>query len=221
MQSPITRSFVAASLVAAAVSIAAPRANAAVIDFRTAPWGPGGAASETNGAVTVSADSPLGGVLSWSISDGFGVDSDLVIGRFELDTDREDDEVNNAEILRVSFLGGAAVDGFLVTDLYRESGYNEVGYYRINSGIWTSFAAPNANVPGTTNGELWVSFASQTVNTLTFGYPVTLTGGDRNDFSVAGVRTTNAVPEPTLLMLFGLGLTGLAARTRRRTPTAA
>ena len=119
----------------AVLCIGTPAAQADLIDFRLDPWGPGGTGSETNGGVTVEALPP---VLWWDSQDGFGVDSDVWI----LNNDREDDEINNYEALRVTFAGGAQLDGFLLSDLFNEGGYQERAFYSLNGGAWTEVLAP-------------------------------------------------------------------------------
>jgi PEP-CTERM motif len=201
----------AAAVLLAVLFVGTSTAQADVIDFRDGVWGPGGANTETNGGVTVEALPCVFSAcptLNWSSDDGFGVDSGFI--------DREDDEVNNYEALRVSFAGGAYLSGFLLSDLFYENGASERAYYSLDGSAWTMVSAPVTNLPGSTNGLFQVNFAPIFVNSITFGFPGLNLFDRRNDFAVAAV-TVNAVPEPATLLLFTTGLAGALLARRRQT----
>jgi hypothetical protein len=192
-------------------ALCASQSFASTIDFRKPIWNPNGAGRKTVGDVTVRAE-PLGANLFWSPLDGFGIDSDP--------GDREDDEINNNEILKIAFEHGFRLTGVLITDLFRETldgiTYDEIGEFRINGGEWEAFSG-TATRRDNPNGEVFFSPPGITdVWTLEFRADTFDFGGRRNDFSVALLEGSPSVPEPTSLMLLGSGLVGLVARYRRK-----
>jgi len=139
----------------------------------------------------------------------------------------EFDEIERPESLRISFSAPVLLEGFVLTDLFRESRngnwYNERGTYSINDGPEVQFTAPNSNLPfPTTNGVLAVDVNALFVGSAVLTAPGIVNMGSYSqdhDFSVAQVSfAVSPIPEPQAyaMLLAGLGLLGFEARRRRR-----
>jgi hypothetical protein len=208
MVNVVRRCAVIGFALAGALLVSPQVTQAASIDFGSAYWGPGGSHSVSWDGYAVTATQPGGAALSWQAGVGFGVDSGLIDGWLG-----SDDEVNGIELLTVSLPTATTLSGFYISNLFREGAgwlsYSEVGYYQVNGGAWTQFAA---NPSG--NGLLYVAIAPSVVSTIAFGYPGLAMLDIRNDFSVKGLEV--ATPEPASLVLLGTGLATLAARARKR-----
>ncbi len=206
-----------AFVIVAAASIVVPSAaGAAVISFTDAAWSAAsGAASYTVGSVTATAN-PDGKWLTQTSTDGLGVSWLL---------DLQGDEIGSHEWLTIDFGGSATVESVTVGNLYYERNcafifcgpyYAETGYYQVEGGAWTAFSAPSSQAQNT--GELTLDLGGISTGWIRFSTGQML--DVRHDFSVRAITVADPepadVPEPTTMMLFGIGLLGAAMRLRRR-----
>ena len=153
--------------------------------------------------------------LWWDSIDGFGVDQSS--GSYEKD------EVEWPELIIMSLSsGGAEMTDLFITDLFVDGtqgdAYPEVGFYSYDpfyslsaSGLHT-FQGTQPYTPSY-NGDLSVALTSGSADLYLSAYGLTnlpaYTNTNQNhDYSIAGVRVDvpTDVPEPTTLMLLGLGL---------------
>ena len=175
-----------------AMAIPAPPVGSLAVDFRTVPWDPADFnAFFAVGPVRAEA-LPTEATLYQDAEDGLGV-------RYSYETD----EIETVEQLRITFAGGMSLTGVWITDLFQltDGVTGEVGQVVINGGPTFAF---NGNLSDQANGEQFVSFGGPViVNTAWFN---TTGSQTNNEFSVAGFT---AVPEPTTMLLLGLGLLGL------------
>jgi len=122
-----------------------------------------------------------------------------------------DDEITQGgtENLTITFASAVTLNSVFITDLFKSegpSGEDEVGWYSLNGGAFSSFASI-----GGVNGAQTINIFQSGVNSITFKSSL-----DRwSDFSVKGLDYS--VPEPSALLLLGVGFLTLTAivRTQR------
>ena len=214
------RTSVGVAVLLAGLVVVRPAGATTIINFNSPAWnGAIGQSSFSIGAVTATASD---GVLSKDDHAGLGINTGSP-------DDRETDEINNFEVLTITFAGGTSIDQITVSKLFHEGdpAFNEIGFYQIDGNTPVMFTAPGGNFPfPATFGDLTIDFVVPTpVTTLAFGYFPPDSHDRSNDFAVRNVTVTggqvdthdlDAVPEPATLLLLGSGLI-MFARLRRRT----
>lgn len=210
----LTKFFMA--MLAITLSLSVTSAYAITIDFTNNAWEAGdGLTSYTIGDVTVTA-TPDNATLWHDDIDGIGIRLSY-----------EADEIENQEVLYVSFSSSVSLDTIRVSDLFRESRsgqwYNEIGSYSLYNGVswtsWISFTAPDENLPSpTTNGEFDIAIGGIDTKSLRLMAPgYVYVNGYRQDheFSLQRLEISQ-VPEPSTLLLLGSGLIGIAILGKKR-----
>lgn len=159
---------------------------------------------------------PSGATLYWDSTDGFGVRHAYEV-----------DEIEQDEILGITFKSGPVdLATVFLTDLFYEGNprYFEIGSYQLNGGSWIPFAQtdPTTLPSPTSNGEFDLALNAPDISSIRFRAPGILVNGGQtqnHEYSVAGIDIST-VPEPSTILLVGLGLAGAAVtgRWRRRGP---
>jgi hypothetical protein len=165
-----------------------------------------------SGGTTVTAKAGgLGSTLYWDTEDGLGVKGM---------SGYETDEIDSCEYLTLSFSKSTYLDDVFITDLFKESGYLEIGYYSLNGGGTTKFLADASQVSGTTNGEKTLDINTY-INTIKFTAPGKV-NGQNHEFALGGIKIgSQAVPEldpgpaGSALALLIAGCLALYGRRRR------
>ena len=147
---------------------------------------------------------PLGdALLWWDKWDGFGVQYSY-----------ERDEIEGPEFLQLSFSVPFVLEKVYIRDLFREFGYNEIGYYELNgSGDWIEFIAADDQLIRSTPGELDL-IIGETVDFIRFAAPGLLQNFQNHEFAVAGIDGA-PVPIPAPFVLLGSGIIGLIGLRRK------
>jgi hypothetical protein len=148
------------------------------------------------------------GSLYWDSTDGYGVKG----------VSYEYDEIENPEVLRMSFSTTVIVERILITDLFIEGSpsYVETGSYSVDGGAsWHAILADGLHA----NGEVELDMLDVWADEILFTAPGRL-GGESHEFSVGGIDLSvpgggggsNPIPEPSAALLFAVG--GLAIGRR-------
>lgn len=123
--------------------------------------------------------------LSHDGTDGFGIRTGW--------TDLQPDEIDNNEVLTITFSQSVLLSDVFVTDLFNESGYLETGSYSLNGGAAVGFTALPTQRSGS-NGALTLQLDTW-VTSLTLTTPPNFLGGligPSHDYSVSGLAYTTA-----------------------------
>jgi hypothetical protein len=131
--------------------------------------------------------------LTYDATDGLGVRTGS--------TDLQPNEIDNNEVLTITFSESVRLSDVFITDLFNE-GYLETGYYSLNNGPAIAFTAlPTQGF--NTNGSLSLHLDTW-VTSLTLTSPPNYLGGligPNHDYSVGGLAYTTAAaaapPAPT------------------------
>lgn len=123
-----------------------------------------------------------------------------------------DDEITQGgtEQLNLVFSAPVTLNSIYITDLFKDGpgGASEVGLYSLNGGTFMSFSSV-----GAFNGALTLNVFQSGISSITFK---SSTDG-WSDFSVKGLTyNAQSVPEPSTLLLLGVGVVGLAVWQRRQ-----
>lgn len=177
------------------------------IDFRDNAWDAADyQASWTIGDITALGQ-PGGSLLYQDSTDGLGIRGG------------EPDEIDRLESLEILFNTPYVLRDVAITDLFASNDGNqargEEGYVHLyggNGSFLQSFTF-FGNDSDQANGEQLVDFGQSLIVSRAVFSARNLSN---NEFSVAGFAKAAPVPEPATMLLFGVGLAGLAGLARRR-----
>ena len=188
-------------------------AMAVTIDFADGSWN--GAHGQTSFSSVVEGTTvgltSLGGPITVNYNGGPSGDNS---GRDGLGIGDDEITQSSPERLTISFDGPVTLQTVNITDLFRNEGgigRHEVGWYSINGGAYSSFAAAFGQINGLTNGLLTLNINALNVDSITFR----ANRDSYSDFSVSGLTYTASVPEPSTLIMLGFGFLIAAALYRR------
>jgi MYXO-CTERM domain-containing protein len=201
----------------AALTMAATSASAEYIDFSSSTF------SAAHGQSSYTYTSPggtelkltpggLNAKLDWESGDGFGV---------KTWGDYESDEIGGSESLTIKFTNPTYLDQVFLTDLFKESGYLEIGYYSLSGGTTVKFVADASQLLGSSNGQKTLNIGAS-VTSIKFTAPGQTLLGQNHEFAVAGLNigSAQAVPEldpaPASSAFALLVAAGLVMHSRRR-----
>jgi hypothetical protein len=148
----------------------------------------------------------LGGDLTWDPSDGsFGIGDDEISGGWEA--------------MLIWYSKPLSISSFELVDLFYEGLNNsrqEKGFYLYDSDLGDGlpldgggiFGASFNQIIGSSEGEYSIGIGDQVQGILFASL------GSQSDFAVAGYTTP--VPEPSTVLLLGLGMIGLAGLGRKK-----
>ena len=178
------------------------------IDFTDAAWEAAeGFDNFTLGDITLQSH-PFNSTLWHDPIDGIGVIYSY-----------ENDEIEDNELLQVSFASLILLDVIHLADFFyecRQTCYSETGSYSLDGGVtWISISAPNPSFP---NGEMSIAIG-QLTDSIWFMAPGQI-GLEDHEYALQALTYTDLppqqVPEPTTLILYGIGIVAICPWLRRR-----
>lgn len=200
------RKFLIGAILVAPFSIA----TASYVDFTSTDWDEGSVPYETSimnsidGISVTAVAGPTGASLYHDTTDGLGV-------RYSYETD----EIEESEVLTISFASTVLLNSIGISDLFIESRgghtYTEYGYYSTDGGTPVQFYAIQETG---TNGELLISGLNLMLDSISFTAIGKQTLGEDHEFSLKSL-TFSAVPIPSAFWLFGTALIGFISLSRR------
>jgi len=197
-------------------------ANATFIDFTSDTWKDvvGDTYSRVIDGITVELSTGTTDKLTWNPEQtGVSLPNGLAGAGDGIGIGEGNDEIAMDEILTISFSSYFVVETIYLLDLFQNETNDgrpvgERGQYSFdidsNGGDWNEVGG------GSDTLNPWGYFEIQTENTDTHSWIKFSSAYAGWDFSVAGLEiTTTPNPEPTTMLLFGLGLLCFAGISRR------